>query len=370
MTPAPISPAPDNEKRPLPPIPSPWSSKVREFKLQVVPLLVFVAALGALVWLVHHRGLSATFLAAAEGRQTVLAASMSSTLTDVHVTLYQRVKQGDPIATITSADHRTSLDYLRLQSHLALSRLQPTTAERNAVNYERFRADNLRLKLDLAVARIQLDRAENELKRNEKLFREGLLSEDLYDLSLKSRDAIKTEVTESANLIKEMDESLARLRSLGDPSMHSQIASEEEISMLNKQMIMAITNWGSLVIRAPFDGVVQGIYRFAGETMREGEPIVLLQSETSERLVGFLRQPFPFEPQVGMNVEIRTRSPKLQITTSQIEEVGSQLQSITNGLALSRQGMLVDMGLPVVIGLDAKLKLRPGEIVEVRILSE
>ena len=43
---------------------------------------------------------------------------------------------------------------------------------------------------------------------------------------------------------------------------------------------------------------------------------------------------------------------------------GQSREVITNVLAMVRQGALVDVGLPVVVGLPVENRIRPGEIVD------
>src|SRR5690606_32622571 len=59
---------------------------------------------------------------------------------------------------------------------------------------------------------------------------------------------------------------------------------------------------------APMDGVVTQLYRRSGENVTSGEPILQISATHSERIIGFLRQPLPLEPQPGMDVEVRTRT--------------------------------------------------------------
>jgi len=78
-----------------------------------------------------------------------------------------------------------------------------------------------------------------------------------------------------------------------------------------------------------------------------------------------LRQPYPLDPEVGMEAEILTRTRKPQRFMSKISEIGAQIEMITNSLAFIKQGSMVDEGLPVVLAVPMDANIRPGEIVDV-----
>jgi len=110
--------------------------------------------------------------------------------------------------------------------------------------------------------------------------------------------------------------------------------------------------------------MVSFVHRQAGENVVEGEPLISINSLWSDRLVGYMRQPFPVDPKVGMEVTVTTRDAKRQEFRSEITQVGAQVEVITNALAFVRTGFLVDAGLPVVVGLPPGVQVRPGEIVD------
>ena len=119
-----------------------------------------------------------------------------------------------------------------------------------------------------------------------------------------------------------------------------------------------------VTLRAPITGMVSAITKQPGENALEGEPLVAINGLVSDRVVGYLRQPYPFDPQVGLPVVMTTRERKPRRVTGEIMQVGSQLEIITNALAFVRQGSLVDAGLPIVIGLPRGIHVRPGEILD------
>jgi hypothetical protein len=119
---------------------------------------------------------------------------------------------------------------------------------------------------------------------------------------------------------------------------------------------------------APMDGMVTYVNRQTSEYVVEGEPLIGISSLWSQRAIGYLRQPYPIDPRVGMPVQITTRSRQRQTYSSRVSQVGGPLAYITNALAQIRLNALVDVGLPVVVDLPNHAQVRPGEIVDVILL--
>ncbi len=351
---------------PLRPIPIPPSSRWREVRLRFLPVAVFLASLGFAAWLWQQQGAAGTFVANAEGARATVSSPFVGVIQYLNVTLYQEVKKGDAIAVIAPIDPRAQLDVLRSRMQAAGIRIEPSLAQRYAVDFERLRANVLNLKVELAKDRVSLELAENELKRSEQLFRTKLISDDVYDLAVKNRNLFLVAVTEKQRSVADLDAGLERFRILTDPNAGATNSTRlEALDQLEMQLILAATNSGPLTLTAPMSGMISYVYRGTGENVREGEPLVTIQALQPERIVGYLRQPFPFEPEAGMKVEVKTRGRKPQIAFSEIRQVGATLEPITNVLAMARPGLLVDVGLPVVVNLPPGIILRTGETVDV-----
>jgi multidrug resistance efflux pump len=125
------------------------------------------------------------------------------------------------------------------------------------------------------------------------------------------------------------------------------------------------TNLDEFTLVAPMDGMVQAVNHHSGAFVPDGEPILTLHSARSDRIVGYLRQPYVVEPAVGMKVEIVTRSVKRERFLATISEVGAQLEVITNALAMAKPTGVIDTGLPIIIRIPPGIQLRPGETVDI-----
>jgi multidrug resistance efflux pump len=350
---------------PLPPIPVTPRLRWRLFRERVVPVAMFLSlvTVASVLWSRYYG--APTMSGVADGLRTTVASPQAGWLRELKVYPYQLVNQGDPIAIIEPVDARMPLDLLRAELELARLRYEPSVADQNAMNYERVRVEFLRLQAELATARVNLARADNDVRRNQRLYEQKILSEDLYDLSVKTRDAIAAEVVTKTSAVAEIEQRLVKLRSLGDPQM---VAVNERLqtvlARLDATQAGAASNWGPITLVAPISGMVSGIGRQAGEYVLDGEPLVGVSSLGSQRVVAYLRQPYPIDPEVGMKVRLSTRTERREQFSASILHVGAQVEVITNALAMVRQGALVDVGLPVVVGLPVQNRIRPGEVVD------
>jgi multidrug efflux pump subunit AcrA (membrane-fusion protein) len=157
-------------------------------------VLVFFIAGGAVLILWQNIAMSPTLSGVGEGLRSLISSPQPAVLQSILVEPYQVVNKGDAIAIIVPADPRIQFDLFRSELDIARIRSQPSIAEGNAMNFERIRVELLRTKSELAIAREKLVLAERDLQRNTPLFHEKLVSEDIYDLSLKTRDMHKVEV--------------------------------------------------------------------------------------------------------------------------------------------------------------------------------
>jgi multidrug resistance efflux pump len=348
----------------LPKIPTPAKVQWRELRINVVPFVVFAVVLigVAMVW--KNRAPTSGIDGISEGRTATVTSHQDGMISVLLVQPFQEVRAGEPLAVIVPKDARASLDFLRSQLELARIRLMPTLSEENAVNFERLRSDLFRTRSDLAVARVNMVRAEQERKRNASLFEQKLVSQEVLEISDAAVQAYAAEIREKSNAVSFIE---ARLQELPFAQGQTNPARQAHSALVTslENAYRAVTNeWGSFTLFSPIDGVVQNVYRQAGENITAGEPILTVESAQSDRIVGYLRQPYPVDPVVGMDVQIRTRERRPRNFSSKIYQVGPQVEVITNSLARIPPQLTVDAGLPIAITIPPGLELRPGETVQ------
>jgi multidrug resistance efflux pump len=352
----------------LPPIPVPLSTRWREFRTRVLPVCTALVVAIAAVLLWRQAGVSGNFPGVAEGIRTTVASPQPAAVRQLIVQPYQVVQVGDPVAVIVPNDPRTELELLQTELQLARFGVEPSVPEQNALAYERLRLELLRMQSELAKDKVDLQRAANQVRRQTPLFEEKLVSEDLFDLAVKTRDSIQAEVHAKSNAVVQMSRRMDELRSLGEPPARARTdPAQVLLSSLGSRHRCAVTNWGPMTLTAPIDGMVSAVLRQAGEHLLAGEPLLVISSHRADRLVGYLRQPYTVRAEIGMQALLSTREWNRRRYLGTVSQIGAQVEFITNYLAVLRPGALVDAGLPVVIDLPPDTPIRPGEIIDIEI---
>lgn len=323
-----------------------------------------------LLW--RENVLPSTLLGEVERVQSAVVSPDSGIITNLLVTRFQAVKAGDVIAEILSTDTR------RLDSQLAMARSKLSLTqleigaildrERLAYELQNIRNEFMRQGIQLAMAKSELEPADRDFKLAQTLLKEKIISEMDFDYFAKIRDPLKAKVDATQLMVDSLEKHLKTTepfdKSVEALASNSTLQASMAAIANDKKALDAIGN-EVIRVKAPISGMVTLIHHFAGENVMAGQPLVTISSQESERIIGYLRQPFPFPPKEGMKVHVRTRSLKRENSWSQISQVGAQYETITN-VALLRPGFTHEQGLPIAIGIPASLKsmMRPGELVD------
>lgn len=359
----------------LSPIPIPASERLRHARMRLVPVAVFAAAVVTLgmLWKNHVGGPTAT------GQAEAVVAQVSShkpgVLAGLNVARFQRVRAGDPLGQILIADPKlveSSLAVLRAEIEMIRLNLSPIVRQqRNAVDYFQLRLDWMRQRATLASTRVNLQFAEAELRRNEDLFKQKIISESLVDQARTTRDALQREVEELEKLVAEGEQNFRDLNP-GNASDISKISDDPmraAIALQEAKLRQTEAELSPVLLRSPIDGVVTSIFHRSGESVTAGQPVVAISTLNSTRVVGYLRQPLTLDPKPGMTVQVRARSGRRETGEARVVQVGTQLEALPAALQSPIKLATAELALPVDISVPANLNLRPGEVVDITFLQ-
>lgn len=352
---------------PLPRIPSPPGTWWREFRINALPFFMFaaVAVAAAMIWRTELA--SPTAIGEVEAVHAEVMTTLDGVVAELRVQPFQRVRAGDPVAVLNLVEGDAFKSTLaRLEGNLKIQRSQLTqTQVRNDQAFQRLRLDLLDQKVSLATARVNLQYAESNLARVKTLFEEKIESESIFEQARTARDALLSEVAERRALVAEMEMTLGTLQPAAaapqNPLVQDAIA-EAEILLRQAEK--------PIVLRAPIDGVVSAINRRPGEHVMAGGSIMTVSASESEHIIGFLRQPLTFQPRVGMAVKVRARAAARPVAWSTILQIGAEVQLVSAGARLPGADMSQERGLPFLLKLPPELRLRPGEIVDLILVSD
>ena len=313
----------------LTPVPIPAAVRWREFRTRLVPLLVVFGLIATIAVLWRNHTGQATMQGVGEGVRSSITAPQTVQIQKWLVEPYTLVAAGTPLVVVAPADARADFDRLRSMLEIEQLRSQPSQAEDNAMNFERVRIEQLKTKSELAIARVKLEQAERDVTRNAGLAREKLVSQDVYELAVNVRDALKAEVEEKAKATAQIDQRLENLRAIGEPGFSNASGDSARLARMEKVQQAAAKNLEPQTLVAPISGMVSPPLRQAGEFVAAGEPLLTVSSVRSETVVAYLRQPYRFDPQIGMTAQVTTRTGQRQAFMSQIAQIGAQVEVLT-----------------------------------------
>jgi multidrug resistance efflux pump len=361
----------------LPPIPSPLPRRWREFRINAVPPMIFVALVGVVAITWRHYVATPSVIGEVENAKVNVISTVPGTLAELNVDRFQKVSKDQIIGrvyTLEPEQLKASLAAIEVDLKVLKARMD-LDKTRNANSLAQLRVDLGLEKLNLESARIQLVHAESEYARAKKLYDSQLIGlgasaarNDLgYEVALRDRDRLRAEVATRQQTIVELEKGIASLSASGvaesspeDPLIDQAIKAQESKLVLLE---------GPVLLKAPIAGVVGILNHRPGEKIMAGDPIITISPEHSDRIVGYIRQPLTSIPKVGSSVKVRTRGPGRQTAIARVLEIGSDLQPVTAPLRIRGYDTSQERGLPFFVEMPAGLALHPGELVDLILLQ-
>jgi multidrug resistance efflux pump len=349
----------------LTPIPVPSTQRLRLFRANALPWIVFLGCIGALALLWNGRLGAGTMIGQAEGAVASISSHKPGVVAGLAVGRFQKVRAGQTVASVMVADPRlieASLAVVR--SDLELLRLEHSQSgiqqKRFSVDHAQLRIDWMRQRAELASAKVNLQFAASELRRNEDLFRDKVVSASAVELARANHGALEAQVEELTRLVSESSEAIAVLKPAADldaATTAAMVASDSRLKLAEAEL-------ETVPLRAPFDGTITAVHFHNGESVTPGIPVLTLAADTPTRIVGYMRQPLGLEPKAGDTVIIRTRDSKRASATARVNSVAAQFDALPLSLQSSFRLTGAELALAVDIALPETLVLRPGEMVD------
>ena len=380
----------------LPVIPTPPALRWREFRIRALPAIVFVAGVVASVWIWTQHLAAPTLVGEVEVRRAHVASTLPGRVARLNVDRFAEVRVGEVIAEVFICEPaylESSIGVVKAESEVLRLQLDPlVTVERIKVDVERLRLDLLDQKVMLANTQVQLRYAESECDRLAALHADGsgLVSTSDLELAQRDRDSLRADIQSRVELVKQIEANLATLRSSRPLPQDSPLPEgwRAALDLQEQRLRQVLAEFGPISLPAPIDGTVSTVYRRPGESITAGEPIVTITATRGDRIVAYLLPPWRTEPEVGMAVEVRSRSGHRPAGIGHITHVGGHLDLITSSIgataslrpanfaaqplipSASQAGQMLPTGLPLAISVPDGLRLVPGEPVDLRFLAQ
>jgi multidrug resistance efflux pump len=347
----------------LPPIPTPPAQRWREFRIQILPIIVFVGIIAAIAIMWKSFVQPSGVVGEVEAVRANVISLHDGIVAELNVDRLQYVTNGQVLGKIVSTDPDVlKATVVSIQADLQVLRARMRLDEnRNHQSLLQMRLDLRGEKMLREVAYASLTLSSNMLYQSQFLENAGIESRRELAIYKAEYDKAEREITVRSQAIQDYEVAIkafeAEATVPNDPVIENAIkAKEDELEETLKPAN----------IRAPMTGIVSIIYRRADERVVRGEPILTISATTAERIVGYIRQPVQKIPAENDVVVVRTRTQRRQVGEGQILKVGAQFEAINPAL-LSTDSNRVEMGLPILVSLPKGMTVSPGEFVDLSI---
>ncbi len=370
-------------------------------RLHIIPVIVWMVALGAVIILFQNRTQRFETIGLVEGEERRIAAAVAGRIKAVPVHLFDKVNEGDIVVVIDTvlnpenlrieleAGKEVMLATIRqLQAELIATRDRLMTEEaerqndleqsarRYAVDVEdaklrvveskaRIAPDKIRLKeLDL---NIKILNASSSLIQNQEKITQHYETEKLKT----EAEALAKEIEENQLLLAQVEENLQqaneRLQIILkkqpiNPSIELALQPiREKINVQEQAILELMRDRPALEIKSPFKGVVSRIRRRVGETIMPRDPILNIVESEPRVIVAYVREPGISQVKENMKVNVLKRSYPMQQASSYVAYMGPGLEELPPQLLANTT--TPQWGRPVLIPIPAGMDLIPGETV-------
>jgi membrane fusion protein len=352
--------------------------------VHVLPVLVWVAAAGCVVFLFRYRARRFEVLGLAQGRVHQVAATCEGRLEDLPVELFERVGQGQALAVVNTVLENENLQ-AQLDTALAAvqhlkAQLAPTrerliseaanletdgigARRRFAVDVETGRLRILELKTQLETDRITLEDLAVEVEIVRRLLdKDAVAPYELQRVQVQYK-ALATQIEQNEHLLQQAaqdfivaqhrQEEFAQ-RQLQHPSVDSALGLiRQEVGVQERRVEELLARRVPLVLKAPFDGLISQIQRRPGEAVLAGEPILTVVEAQPSEVVAYASPEQLGRVRETMAVELVKATEPAMIADSQVVYLGPT----TN---------IPQWGRPLLIRIPPGFELIPGELVGIR----
>jgi multidrug resistance efflux pump len=357
----------------------------------VLPAFTFCACAAAVGWMWNRQTQLASSLGEAEIVRLDVVASTDGRLaagSENYWTLFDEAQAGQVVVRLDDRPVQAALDVLRaelegVRSELDAAALQLELDQAGLVLDHRREGMRLawesqRRRLDALdrKALIEADRMEHKRLAAQYDFLRSpgdakvIAQQTVVDARL-ARDVVARRIETTISALQEIEKQVlwanqkledypelesAEVRTLLGPYQAAISSQEARIREVQLQV-------DALELTAPLSGTIAAVYRWPGQNVRAGEPIMTIAATGARYIVSYVRQDVRFRPEPGMAVDVRLRLAGARAHTTHVERVGPQIELVPEHQR--RDPRLLEWGLPVRINVPPDLKIRPGELVDV-----
>lgn len=354
---------------PLPPIPTPPERHWRQFRQGGLPALAFLIVLGVTVWL-WGRNLASPFLMGqAEGPEANISSPVSGRVARLAVNFYQEVKAGDVIALVDASDPQVLSNTVSvIRAEMEAIRAEAGFGPGDRVRLAQFQMEWLTLRAELASLKADMQYSESEFERVGKMAKDQVASTNELEIARRDMERLRSEFRDKSAAADTAEKALRELDPANNGGESAGIRAA--LAEANERLRLAEVQLQPLVLRAPIAGRIIKLDFLTQASVVRGDIIATVASPNVDRIVGYIGQPVRLEPTVGMRTEVRSRGAVRKTGEARIAHVGPRIELFDAPLRIRGMGAAQERGLPIVLTVPPNLTLRPGELVDIRLLVD
>ncbi len=370
-------------------------------RLHIIPVIVWLVALGAVIILFQNRTQRFESIGLVEGEERRIAAAVAGRIKAVPVHLFDKVNEGDVVVVVDTVLNAKNLEIelearkdvllatiRQLQAEIIATRDRLITdeagrqndleqsARRYAIDVESAKLRVVELKATIAPDKIRLKELDLNIKilnaSSDLTQNQGKITQHYETERLKTEaEVLAKEIEENQLLLAQAEENLQqaneRLQVILkkqpiNPSIELALQPiREEVNVQEQAILELMRDRPALEITSPFKGTVSRIRRRVGEIIQPQDPILNIVESEPRVIVAYIREPGISQVKENMKVQIMKRSYPLQQANSYVAYMGPGLEELPPQLWANTT--TPQWGRPVLIPIPAGMELIPGETV-------
>jgi multidrug resistance efflux pump len=366
---------------------------------QVLPLLVWLVALGGVVMLFLRSSEQFEVVGLAQAQVYKISANCPGRLKSLNIQLFEKVVKDQNLADVD-----TILDNENIQAELAVVSAQierlraELTATQNqlaaqaanlendkvaaqrrfSVDFENARLRILELKTTLETDRIALE----NLQVDEKAFlaRGQFEANDIAYYELQKirgqHDVIAKRIQENERFLAQAEQNLAQAQLRRDefagrqpehPSVDQALdVIRKAIKVQEQQVEQLLAKSVPLVLKSPVDGVVSFVGAKPGEAVLAGTSILTVAEDQPQEIIAYANESRAGQIRPGTKVQLIKGTVPIQIASSEVFYIGPVVEQLPSRLWPNPN--TPQWGRPFLVKVPAGMRLRVGELISIRYL--
>ena len=376
-------------------IPTPTARRLEGFRRGVMPVIVWLLAVGAVGALLAGRGRSMEAVAWALPIQHEVSAGVTGQIADAPVVMYQMVLRGQVLIRLEDHDlmeriqaSQAAVESLRAELATARQRMIfETTSRRDEQQAElhRLHADEEDYHLKMLATRVALEAdriAQERLKLQTARYEATLKQEGV--VSLLDYDNSRLEEAEVAKRVEQNTILLEQTRKDWQQAAERRAAHERESrqtlegqswfdalgrAIAEQERLVEVLGLqrGALQLVAPADGQITQMLAAPGQGVVPGEALLMLTESAPREIVAYVRPEELEGIGESMTVDVIQSGDRRRMP-ARVAGIGTAVEQLP--VQLWRDPTRPEFGRPLMIHYDARMNLIPGERVTVRLNRE